>query len=356
MMEKFFIIAYFCLLVTIFPIFINIANAQEEEEGPIIYRVHFDFDRNDPNITLIDLNNKSNPNPEIKDIESEYRSVFIPRIELDKVDYFFSGWTEDGIYGFEPGNVFLCTHKNCTLKPVFGLLADKRTFTLEYIIEFEGEIIESNLNKGHYCKNRKVTTSMLSINTKKAVHRGWTDGEYEFAQEQKLVMPEHNVTLRALYFYYRNLTYLPGDVDGLVGVTSDIQVIRYRGDIDLAEETRLKRNGYTIAAWHCENDGKDYPIFYKYIMPDENVIMTAIWEPLNYNIVFRSGVSSIPDLKIRARTGEIIIAPNVDEREGYTFRGWVIYQTEVYFPGDEIVVKGQAPGLGIGTHAIWIQN
>ena len=72
--------------------------------------------------------------------------------------------------------------------------------------------------------------------------------------------------------------------------------------------------------------------------------------------IFASGISTIPDFRIRARTGEIIIAPKIDEREGYTFGGWVVYRTEVYFPGDEIVVKGQAPGIGISTSAIWIQN
>ena len=75
--------------------------------------------------------------PEIKDIISEVASIKLPKVELDKDDYFWSGWTEDWIYGYEPGDVFVCRKKNVTLNPVFGLLADKRTFTLQYIVEFE---------------------------------------------------------------------------------------------------------------------------------------------------------------------------------------------------------------------------
>ena len=355
MKKNIFIINNFCLLVFVFFIFVNIVNSVEEddEEDPTYY-IYFDFNRSDPNIKYIV---KGDNNPEVKDIVSKSRSIKIPEVELDTDDTFFSGWTEDGIYGYESGDTFICRSKNCTLKPVFGVLADKRTFTLDYIVEFEGVINnETHISRQYYCKNRIVTTNMLSFNQKTAAHRGWTDGEHEFAQEQRFVMPEHNVTLRAIYLYYRNLTYLPGNVDGLSGTTSNTQIIRARGDIDLAESTRLTRLGYTIKAWHCENDGIDYPLFYQYIMPDEDVIMTAVWEPIFYIVSFRSGVKSIPDIKIREQTNNIIIAPDLDDREGYTFRGWVMYKTDVYIPGDEIVVKGQLPGTGIGGQAIWTEN
>lgn len=197
----------------------------------------------------------------------------------------------------------------------------------------------------------------MSYHLTKAVQRGWTDGKNEFAQEKKMVMPEHNVTLYALFFYYRNLTYVPGNVDGIIGQKNDIQTLRAGGEKDLAESSRLTRLGYKIIAWHCENDGKDYPLFYPYIMPDENVIMTAVWEPLLYTIVFNIGIDSVPNIKIQGRTKEIIIAPSPEiEKEGYTFGGWIIYGTDIYYPGDEIEVKGQMPGQGISAKSIWIMN
>ena len=117
------------------------------------------------------------------------------------------------------------------------------------------------------------------------------------------------------------------------------------------------REDMVVVSRMVENDGKDYPFFYSYIMPDEDVIMTAIWEPLNYIIVFNPGVSSIPSIKINGKTGGVIIAPYLEnKREGYTFVGWKLYDKELYYPGDEIIIIGQLPGLGISARGIWRLN
>ena len=270
---------------------------------------------------------------------------------------FFSGWTEDWVYGYLPGDVFLCTHKNTTLYPVLGLLNETTTYTLKYVVEFEGENIDPHENLGHYVKNRIVETSMKSFPNEKATHRGWTDGENEFVQGDKLVMPAHNITLTAIFYYYRNLTYVPGDVDDIVGAKYDIQTMSAGGMKDLAESSRLSRKGYKIVGWHCENDGKDNPIFHQYIMPDENVIMTAIWEPLDYVLNFNNLVNSAPNPRIQGKTNTKVLAPDVGvEREGYTFKGWSLYDNQIYLPGDEIIIRGQMPGIGISIKAIWAEN
>ena len=346
----------FFIIIFIFIFSVNKVKSQEddEEEDKKDYYVHFDL--SDPDIILIE---KNNPNPELKDIISKSHSIIIPKIELDKEGYFFSGWTEDGVYGYEPGDAFLCSSKNVTLKPVMGELSNGEFFRFEYIVEFEGEIIDTKgtLQKGNYVMNRIVKTSMMSFPQENAIQRGWTDGKNIFYQEQKMVMPAHNVTLHAVFLYYRNLIYDSGQVDGLVGVTQNIQRGFYGAQMDLAEDSRLARMGYENVAWHCEYDGIDYPFFYQYIMPDEDVVMTAVWKPIMYNIIFRTGVNSIPNIRIRGETGTFIIAPSIDtKREGYTFFGWVMYGSDIYYPGDEILVKGHMPGFGISATAIWKLN
>ena len=146
-------------------------------------------------------------------------------------------------------------------------------------------------------------------------------------------------------------------MDGIIG-NPDAPFVYPEGSIiDLAESTRLSRKGYEIKGWHCEYDGKDYPIFYRYILPDADVIMTAIWEPRDYIILFMTGVSSIKNIRINAKTKDIIIVPNINEkREGYIFSGWIIYESQYYKGGDEMIVEGQDPGLGISGKAIWIKN
>ena len=345
----------FSLLFLIFIFLLNLKEIKtQDEEEEEIYYIHFDL--SEPGLVIID---RDNPNPDLKDIISLSPSIFIPKVELDKEGFFFSGWTEDGIYGFEPGDVFNCKSKNTTLKPVLGELSDGRFFRLEYIVEFEGKIIDTQgyLPKGNYVKNRIVKTSLYSFPQGTAVHRGWTDGNNTFYQEQKIIMPEHNVTLHAIFLYHRNLIYDSGNVDGIVGVKQNIQSGFYGAQIDLAESTRLARKGYDMIAWHCENDGMDYPFFYQYIMPDEDVIMTAVWKPKTYVIIFKSGDNTNSNIKINGITGEAIIAPNLEnKREGYTFIGWKMYENEIYNPGDEIVVRGQMPGFGISGTPIWKLN
>lgn len=291
---------FYCLIFII--MFISLLNVIKTEEEPddSDYIVYFDI--SDPDISIKD-------NEELNNIVSKSASNFIPRVKLNKEGYYFSGWTEDGIYGFEPGDVFISQSKNVTLKPVFALISDKNKFALEYIVEFEGEIIDSSeyLYTEYYSKNRIVATSLMSFPQLKATQRGWTDGTNSFVQGQKIIIPEHNVTLYALFFYYRNLTYVSGDVDGIVGLKYDIQTMRAGGVKDLAEETRISRKGYKMIAWHCENDGIDYPFFYQYVMPDENVIMTAIWEPLTYTVVLILELILFQTLKFKVKQMKLLL-------------------------------------------------
>ena len=84
--------------------------------------------------------------------------------------------------------------------------------------------------------------------------------------------------------------------------------------------------------------------------------MTAIWEPIEYTITFITGITTIPNFKIKAKTGDILIIPDIDEkREGYIFVGWIFFGKN-YSAGDELIVEGQMPGSGISGKAIWIQN
>ena len=101
---------------------------------------------------------------------------------------------------------------------------------------------------------------------------------------------------------YHKIYYSHGDVDGIVGIPDATLVYTEGTSIDLAESTRLGRMGYEIVGWHCEYDGKDYPIFYPYKLPDSDVVMTAIWEPIEYTIVFITGVTAIPNIKIKGKT------------------------------------------------------
>ena len=91
-------------------------------------------------------------------------------------------------------------------------------------------------------------------------------------------------------------------------------------------------------------------------MPDEDVVMKAIWEPLVYDVTFITGVSSIQNIIVKGRTNEVINAPLLlEEREGYSFFGW-LYEGKIYNPGDEIVIEGVLMGKKVSARAIWVLN
>ena len=201
-----------------------------------------------------------------------------------------------------------------------------------------------------------IQISQFSYNNEYATSLGWTDGIHEFFSSTKLIMPRKNVTLYAIFHNYRKLSYSHGNVDGIVGNPDAPLVYREGASIDLAESSRLGRKGYKIVGWHCEYDGKDYPIFYRYTLPDADVVMTAIWEPIEYNILFMTRVKEIPNFNIKGKTKEIIILPDIEEkREGYIFNGWN-FEGIQYQPGDEFLIEGQLPGIGISAEAIWIKT
>ena len=314
-------IKYFILFRTFLFLFIidNIYSFEEEEENKIYY-IYFDLSHS---------NFKYENNSErIENIITDSQSIKIPEIKLVKEGFYFNGWTSDFIHGYKPGNYFMMEQKNTTLFPIFEDKSDHTYFRFEYIVEHCGEKIDvsKELRPTVERENAFISITLYSYQTSNASQHGWTDGKNNFTSSDYLIMPRKNVTLYAIFHNFRKLYYSHGDVDGIVGNPDAPLVYREGARIDLAESSRLSRMGYKVIGWHCEYDGKDYPIYYPYILPDADVVMTAIWEPIEYTIVFQTGVSSIPNIKVNAKTGDTIIIPNLNvKREGYIFSGWVFF-------------------------------
>ena len=351
-MDKKFINLLLILLLIKINIIYGIEEYQDDEddEHPIYY---VNFDLSDPNFKY------KNSGEKIENIVTDQSFIRIPEIILVKEGFYFNGWTTDFIYGYEPGDVFNMKVKNTTLFPVFEDKNDTTYFRFEYRVEYNGEITDVSKELRPSIERAKhfIKIKLNTYSNKYARSFGWTDGENIFNSTIRFIMPRKNVTLYAIFYNLHNFSYSHGDVDGIVGNPDKPFVYTEGAIIDLAEPTRLRRKGYEIIGWHCEYDGKDYPIFYPYKLPDADVVMTAIWKPLEYNVLFITHVSSIPNIRIKGKTNDIIIVPNINgKREGYDFIGWIIYENEFYKPGEELIVKGQEPGLGIEGSAIWIQK
>ena len=347
-------IKYSLILATLLLLLLinNTYSFEEDEDEEENKKYYIYFDLSEPNFKYEENSEK------IENIITEEQSIKIPQTKLIKEGFYFNGWTADFIYGYKPGEIFILKQTNTTFFPIFENKSDTTYFRFEYIVEKYGEKIDvsKELRPTIERENAFIGITQYTYEISNATQHGWTDGINNFFSSDYLIMPRRNVTLYAIFHNYRKLYYSHGDVDGIVGNPDPPLVYREGAIIDLAESSRLARKGYKIIGWHCEYDGKDYPIFYRYVLPDADVIMTAIWDPIEYTIVFQTGVSSIPNIRIKAKTNDIIIVPNLEEkREGYIFVGWNVLGNQYIF-GDEMIIEGQMPGIGISGKAIWIKS
>ncbi len=330
---------------------ISVIGAEDTEKE--IYTVHFDL--SDPDISLYE-DKEGNILP-IEDFTAEPNSYnFLPEGKLVKSGYKFQGWTADGIYGYLPGDVVHVTDSDIEFKPLFVDSSDLDYHDLSYYVEIDGEVVDTHLELRTYPyrKNSIVKVSLTAIQNDNARQIGWQTNGYQFLPEQKIVMGSEDIVLTPIWHNYHELSYYAGDVSNVVGATYAGFTLQEGGKKELADATRFSRIGYSLKGWHCTWDDKDYPFLYTFEMPDEDVDFFAIWEPINYTIVFSTGLTDVKSVKVQGATGTVITVPELPhEKEGYKFGGY-LYNGVYYMPGDEFFVEGAMPGLGINPKAVWV--
>ena len=320
------------------------------------FSVHFDLSEEGVSIVPDEDGNV----PEIKDLVKTMNSTFfIPAAKLKREGYSFTGWTEDDIKGYVGGDVFRVRDHDVTLKPVWSVADDTVFHTVTYRVEWNGEIdkdAEKLVPPAKRQAGKFVSVSAYSFPRDGYKQRGWTDGKNEFAGEEYMIVHDEDVTLYPNLKKLYNLKYSVGDADRINGVTELIFEIAEGEPTNLQNTDRFSRNGFKTIGWHCENDGKDYEAVAPFTMPSEDVLITPIWEPILYTINFKPSNNSGDNIKVRGRTDTAITVPECTYvKEGYTFAGWQ-YQDTVCQPGEEFIIPGAEPGLGISFKAIWIEG
>ena len=313
--------------------------------------VHYDL--SEPNVTLFSPVKGKAPLPIVDNVTKADSSVQVALTNLQKDGYYFQGWT-DGVYGYLPGDA-LQVQNNMTLSPVFQKKGDSRKFYVEYYAEFEGEVIDvqNHTSSNFKSPNSIVTISNYIIQLEKAYSFGWTDGVNNYWPNQKFVVHEKNITFTPIWKYYRNLIFSGGDFDDFAG-NSYVSFKNSAGEItDLTKFSMLARKGYENIGWVY--NGVIYKEYDKFVMPDHDTIIYALWEADEYTIYFLNGVNSLEKIKIVARTGETITVPEINvDKEGYTFEGWKVSTNGlIYQPDEKYVVEGMLPGVGIRFDAVW---
>ena len=327
----------------------------ETNETPT-FTVHFDL--SDEGVSIVP--DEDGNVPEITDlVKNPNSSFFIPEAKLQREGYSFSGWTEDDIKGYVGGDVFRVKDHDIVLKPVWAVAGDTEFHTVTYRVEWNGEIdkeAEKLVPPAKRQTGKFVSVSAYSFPREGYKQRGWTDGKNEFAGEEYMIVHDEDVTLYPNLKKLYTLKYSVGDADRINGITELIFEIAEGEPTNLQNTDRFSRNGFKTVGWHCENDGKDYVAVAPFTMPSEDVLITPIWEPIQYTINFKPSNNASDNIKVRGLTDTAITIPECTYvKEGYTFGGWQ-YQDTVCQPGDEYIIPGAEPGIGISFKAIWIEG
>ncbi|MBR3759685.1 MAG: dockerin type I repeat-containing protein [Ruminococcus sp.] len=344
--------------------FLSFAESGEAEVKQIT--VHFDISEEGVTISKDEDGNTV----ELTDIVSNpNNSVQIPECTLLKDGFVFSGWTVDGVRGYPSNTIMQVGEEDVTLSPVWTDPTDKNYHLVKYEVEHieDPDDLPVAIQPVDERKGSFVEVSLFSFDHPENTHiqLGWNYDGTTYLGQQYIIMPDHDIVLTPNWLKFYKLTYTPGDVDRIVGTTSSIFDRIEKQQTDLAEAGRFSRIGFRNTGWKCDADDKIYAPLSAYMMPSQDVTFTAVWEPINYVVVFNSSTGNSEDnYKIEGKTDTTIICPEMKaSKSGYYFDGWKFSEkidgktvTTIYKAGDEFLIKGAKPGLGISLTAVWVKG
>ncbi|MBR6386429.1 MAG: dockerin type I repeat-containing protein [Ruminococcus sp.] len=334
------------------------ASAEDEITGTTPAGVTISFDTTQEGVEF-----GSQTDPELFKPVENATYISIPEGSLSREGYHFNGWTYDNVYAYQKGDVFLvpddvlASGAAVTLEPVWSSSAKEAVrHTITYVTDFEGEPIERPewLKDFKAVAGQVVSPDMTSIILDNAYSRGWFLGDLKIDYNQRIIMPDEDIVLTPQWFKRINFTFYAGDVDRLNGNTSHTFPKNEYSSTELAAADRFSRNGFNLTGWLSDYDEKIYAPGATVEVPSVDVTFTAVWTPKNYTVVFKSGVKGIDNVKLKGDTDTAVQCPDLD-RDGYRIAGWK-FEDKVYEVGEDFIIPGAAPGLGISLEAVWTEE
>ncbi len=268
-----------------------------------------------------------------------------------------SGWTDDGIFVYEPGDYYTMPDHDVTLEPVWIDNSDVE-YSVTYNYKGDDYVV---LNEKPFLGWDYYPGSAVPVISSKIMRDGYTqigwlynDGYYTDAN--KMIMPANDVVFEPKWYQNFDVYYESGDVDRING-TSTFIYERYETLVfDLANASKISRSGFNLTGWYCDFDQQVYKPGAQYTMPASEVHFTAVWTPKDYTVVFKSNNGKNETIKITGATDTVIVAPECTFTNGNLyFAGWD-YEGTVYQAGEDFLIPGALPGLGIALTAVWSEE
>jgi hypothetical protein len=205
----------------------------------------------------------------------------------------------------------------------------------------------------HYCGTQyKILPAMLSKDG--FIHGGWMYDGVVYASNSVFIIPESDVVFTPFWYANHTITYNAGNYDDILGVSTATTSGTAGTKTDLAGSSRFSRKGYTLIGWVCSVDGLTYGINDSYLVPDEDVIFTAVWKPATYTVSISANNGITTDRYTTTATcGDDFVLPECEFTNGTkTFAGWK-FSGSIYQPGESFVVPALTTGEKVVITATW---
>jgi len=271
---------------------------------------------------------------------------------LEKEGFFHVGWT-DGENTYKRGELISMPEKNLELKALYAA-SHSVTYDVGPEVKAQGYSGPPNIEKIATGETIKLSANVYSKEGFKS--DGWICNGIYYPLGAEFTIPDEDVLLDISWTPELKLIYDAGEVDGVVGAQTFV-FINYKGEIlDLSAPTRLVRIGYKIIGWYDKENDISYQPYGRFIMPDTDKTVYAIWEPKLYYLRFdpNGGVGTTEVLsKIYDQN---LTIPECSFTNGdLKFAGWE-YNGDIYQPGEEFKVHLDSLTGSFKFFAVWKEN
>lgn len=297
----------------------SVLNGAIFADGSLVLKVF--YDRNMYDVTFDDSFNTIS--------EEYYYGDEIPEPETPcREGYVFDGWVDgDGNYVAFP---YVMPAEEICITAVFSIC--------EYTVHY-------NLDGGYFSDGEQEREEIYEYGSEVYFSEypvkegytfaGWINDETGEEVIIPLIMPACDITLRAEWVVNQ---YRISFDDGFGNIVAEYYA-EYGSDISFAvyEIPDLAREGYTFAGWWNEAEGGFFES--GMTMPASDLVFRGYWEVNCYTATWIVDGESIKDAEYYF--DETFIHPEVPEKTGYTFDGWVGPDGLIYAAGSDYIMPAE---------------
>ncbi len=235
--------------------------------------------------------------------EYPYGETIVKPKDPDVAGFTFKGWskTEDGEIVTDLGTVPV---NGITFYAILEANTDTKYTVKKFYMNETGTDWMAPVDDVRY----GTTGATVTLDFEKEAAEGFTIDETNSSKSTTIAGDGNTV----LVIYYnrdkQNVT--------INGKTEE----KFYGEEITTPETPDAEPGYEFGGWVDEDD---QPVTFPITVGTEDIVIKPVWNKVSYNLTFKDAKGNVISGPVKTEFDADITAPEVDDKEGYTFVGWI---------------------------------